>query len=258
MLNQVKGAIASQVQHVCACPAAVLQARAFPSSSTSLFLHLIVILAIPLIFPFSTLWPSLSSPRIIPPLLQGRPAAPLSVYHSCPCLPSLQYHQHLEPSPQRNVFNYTLLHLTPSRVLLLPSPCTPHRSRPPSLLLSYLPGELSHQPRQPFSPFLPLHTPLFVVAPTQDLLLQSFQAHAPRLRRGVYLCPHVPRVLLTPRRHHPRFESIAVVLLWRVQREGSFTLKTTQSLMTEMTLLPDRTASTLLLWRTSPFASGVT
>lgn len=37
MLNQVKGAIASQLQHVCACPAAVLQARAVPSSSTSPF-----------------------------------------------------------------------------------------------------------------------------------------------------------------------------------------------------------------------------
>jgi hypothetical protein len=75
--NQVKGAIASQLQHVCARPAAVLQARGdIPPLPPLSFLHLTVILAITLIFSPSRLYGPLSRhpasptlpPKVFPPL----------------------------------------------------------------------------------------------------------------------------------------------------------------------------------------------
>lgn len=81
---QVKGAIASDHQHVCARPAAVQPPSEGISSSLPFLLH--PTLRPPAHSPHfpTTSWPSLSSHRSILLRPQGRPAALPSVYPSCP------------------------------------------------------------------------------------------------------------------------------------------------------------------------------
>jgi len=123
------------------------------------------------------------------------------------------------PSLRSSAANCTV----PPQTRQPPYPCTLPHSLLPSLPLFCLPGGLFHQRRQPFSPFLLLRGPLFVVALIQGPHPPSSQGLAPPQRRGACPCPQTLCTLLVKGVHHLLIEFNDVVRPWTVPCKGSFT-----------------------------------